>query len=157
MTQELTGYEVLEIAENLERSAGRFYRKAAGLCDDPQISRIFNELAQWEMRHVQIFAEMKEYLSEKAWELGYFRAERVEGSAPPAPAVFGAHADPTQTLTGRESKADVLRMALANEEYTIAYYTSLTEFTLGAHNLEAIEEIIREEQQHVKILMQALS
>jgi rubrerythrin len=77
--------------------------------------------------------------------------------APPAPAVFGAHADPARTLTGRESKADVLRLALRNEEYTIAYYTSLVEFTLGAHNLEAIQEIIREEQRHVKILTQALS
>jgi rubrerythrin len=157
MTQGLTGYEVLEIAENLERNAARFYRKAAEICDDPQVSRLFNELARWEMRHVRVFVEMREYLSEKAWELGYFQPERVNGAAVPVPAVFGAHADPAPALTGRESKADVLRMALRKEECTIAYYTSLMELTLGERNLEAIQEIILEEQKHVKILIQALS
>jgi rubrerythrin len=157
MAQGLTGYEVLEIAENLERNAARFYRKAAEICDDPQVSRLFDELARWEMRHVQVFVELREYLSEKAWELGYFQPERVNGAAAPVPAVFGAHADPAKILTGRESKTDVLRMALRHEEYTLAYYTSLVKLTLGERNLEAVQEIMREEQNHVKILTRALS
>lgn len=155
MAPELIGYGVLEIAQNLERGAARFYRKAADFCDDPRVSRLFHELAQWEACHARVFAEMKDYLAEKAWELGYFRAERLEGCDLPAPAVFGLHEDPARLLTGRESQADVLRLALCNEKRTIAYYGRLREGTLGDGDLETLRDILLEEHRHVRILTQA--
>jgi rubrerythrin len=35
MTRELTASEVLQIAEEMERNAAKFYRRAAGLYHDP--------------------------------------------------------------------------------------------------------------------------
>lgn len=107
MTQELTGYEVLEIVEKMERNAAGFYRRAAT-------------------------------------------------SRPQAPtAVFGDRADPSKELTGRETKADVLRMAIQREKDAIAYYTSLKEFVPG-DDVEAIKDILSEEDRHVRILTQSL-
>jgi rubrerythrin len=157
MTRELTGYEVLDIAEKMGRNAAGFYGRAAGMYDDPKISRLFSELAQWEKRHTQIFAEMKEHLSGQTWELGQYGAERPKAPAPQVPTtVFGDRADPSRELTGDEAKADVLRRAIQKEKDTIAYYTSLKEFVLGDDSVEAIKEIIREEDRHVRILTQSL-
>jgi len=158
MAQELTAYEVLEIAENMERNAAKFYRKAAGLCDDPRTGKLFSELAQWEQRHIEVLADMKEHWSERTWELGCFAADRIDASPPPvsASSVFSAQADPSKELTGSESRADTLRMAIQKEKDTIAYYTALKEFILGEKDLEVIEGVIREEDRHVRILAQSL-
>ncbi len=157
MKHELTAYEVLEIAERMERNAASFYRRAAGTCEDAGICKLFAELAQWEKRHVQIFAEMKEALSERTWKLGRLEPDRVESSRlQMAPAVFGDHDEPSQELPAGAARADVLRMAIRKEKDSIAYYRNLTEFVLGDTNVEVIKDIIREEQKHVRILTQSL-
>ena len=157
MTRELTALEVVKIAERMEQDAARFYRKAAGVYDDPALSKLFNELVQWEKRHIQVFAEMKEHLSGQEWEQGGIDPERVDVSRLDAPpAVFNEHSDPAKELTGHETRAEVLNLALKKERYTIGYYMSLTEFALGQENIKAIKSILQEEQRHVGILMQSL-
>lgn len=157
MSREVIGQEVLEIAEKMEQNAARFYRRAAGMYDDVKISRLFSELAQWEKRHVEVFVEMKKRLSQQSWGLGQYGAERPDASRPKAPtAVFPDRVDPGQELTGRETKADVLRMAIQKEKDSIAYYTSLKEFLLGDEDIQAVKDIIDEEDRHVRILTQSL-
>jgi len=158
MASELNGYQVLEIAEKMERNAAKFYRKAAGLCDDPKLCKLFAELAQWEKRHVQVFAEMRERLSEHTWELGYFELDRAAPAVtePPLPPVFGDHDDPSKELTAGTSRTDVLRMAIRKEKDSIRYYNAMKEFVLGINDVEVIRLIIREEKRHVAILTQSL-
>jgi rubrerythrin len=158
MTRELTALEVLQIAEEMERNAAKFYRKAAGMFHDPSLSKLFSELAQWEKRHVQVFAEMKERFTMPAWELGRSDLDRVDmvGLGVP-PGVFGPESDPARELTGRETRAEVFNLALKKERYTIGYYTSLTEFALGQENLNMLKRIVEEEKKHVRILTQSLT
>jgi rubrerythrin len=157
MTRELTAFEVLKIAEQMERNAARFYRKAAGMYEDPTLSKLFSELAQWEKSHVQVFARMKDQFPEQAWEQGSSDPERVDVSRLDVPlAVFDAHSEPARELTGNETRAEVLNLALKKERYTIGYYTSLTEFALGRENIKVIRSILQEEKRHVRILMQSL-
>jgi rubrerythrin len=158
MTRELTALEVLQIAEEMERNAAKFYRKAAGMFNDPSLSKLFSELAQWEKRHVQVFAEMKERFTMPAWELGHSDSERVDvARLGVPPAVFGPESDPAKELTGHETRADVLDLALKKERYTIGYYTSLTEFALGEENLKVLKRIVEEEKKHVRVLTQSLT
>jgi len=157
MTRELTAFEVIEIAEQMERDAAKFYRKAAGLYHDPSISKLFSELAQWEKRHVQVFAQMKDRFSEQGWEAGRFDLDRVHVSHPEVPsAVFNEYSEPAKELHGHETREDVFRLALKKERYTIGYYTSLMEFALGSDNIRVIKSILQEEKRHVKILAQSL-
>jgi rubrerythrin len=157
MTRELTAFEVLKIAEQMERNAARFYRKAAGLYNDPALSKLFSELAQWEKRHIQVFADMKNQFPEQAWEQGSADPERVEvARLEVPPAVFDEHSDPAEELTGTETRAEVFNLALKKERYTIGYYTSLTEFALGQENVQVIKSILQEEKKHVRILTQSL-
>ncbi len=157
MTRELTPSEVLQIAAEMERDAARFYRRAAGMYRDPSMSKLLSELAQWEKRHGEIFSDMKNHFSERTGESGRFDVGRADARRLDAPsAVFQENSEPAKELTGAETRADVLRLALKKERYSIGYYTSLTEFALGADNLKVIRNIIQEEQQHVRILAQSL-
>jgi rubrerythrin len=157
MTRELTAFEVLKIAEQMERNAARFYRKAAGMYNDPSLSKLFSELAQWEKRHVEVFADMKNQFPEQAWEQGSSDPERVDiARLDVPPLVFDEHSDPAKELTGNETRAEVLNLALKKERYTIGYYTSLTEFALGQENIKVIRNILQEEKRHVRILVQSL-
>lgn len=158
MTRELTPLEVLQVAEEMERQAARFYRKAAGMYRDPHLSKLFSELAQWEKGHVQAFADMKERLLGPAWESGRLDLSRAEARRLDVPAaVFDEDSEPAKELTGTETRAEVLRLALQKERYTIGYYTSLTEFALGEDNIKVLRSIIQEERKHVRILSQSLS
>lgn len=159
MDVEMNVYEVLEVAEKIERNGAKFYRRAAAMCDDPDISNLFVQLGQWEARHIQIFSEMKERLAKQKWELGDFAPDRV--GAPDAQvmaglAVFGIQPDPAEQLSGHESRADALRMAIEKEKDSIVYYTGLKDFVLRERDREVIEDVIQEEMKHVRILAQSL-
>lgn len=157
MTRELTAFEVLQIAEQMERDAVKFYRKAARMYHDPSMSKLFSELAQWEKRHVQVFAQMKDRFAEQGGEGGRFDLGRMAVSHLEIPsAVFNEYSDPAKELHGNEAREDVFRLALKKERYTIGYYTSLTEFALGQDNIKAINSILQEEKKHVKMLAQSL-
>jgi len=157
MIRELTAVEVLEIAEQMEREAAKFYRRAAGMYDDPRISKLFSDLAQWEKRHIEVFAGMKERLAQQAQAGGRFALDPAETSPLEVPrAVFNEYSEPAQELTGRETRVDVLKSAIQKERNTIGYYTALTEFALGPDNTPVINDILEEERRHVRILKQSL-
>ena len=157
MTRELTPLEVLQVAAEMERNAARFYRRAAGMYHDPRLSKLFSELAQWEKRHVQVFVDMKDRFSEQTWEGRRFDLERREGSRLEVPpAVFHERSEPAKELTGSETRADVIKLAIQKERHSIGYYLALTEFALGRDNIQAIKAILEEERRHLRILKQSL-
>jgi len=155
----MSGYEVLEIAEKIERNGVKFYRRAAGLCGDPNISTLLVQLAQWESKHIEVFRQMRERLAAEHWKLGQIEPNRIDvpdARAMAGLAVFGIQPDPTQELTGNESKADVLRLAIEKEKDSIVYYTGLKDFVPQETDRRTIEEVIQEEMKHVRILVQSL-
>ena len=90
--------------------------------------------------------------------IGAFRSRpggRARLDVPPA--VFDEYSDPAKELTGNETRADVLKLAIKKERHTIGYYTALTEFALGQDNIKVVKAVIEEEKRHVRILVQSLS
>jgi len=140
----------------MERSAAGFYRKAAGMYQDPKTSKLFSDLAQWEKRHIEVFAEMKKRLSDQSWELGQYGGERGGPSKPEPSTASADRSGPSQDLTGRETKAEVLRIALQKEKDSIAYYAGLKGAAPCAEDAKTIQDIIEEEERHVRILTQSL-
>jgi rubrerythrin len=173
MMRELTAFEILEVAETMEREAARFYRKAAGMYHDPRLCKLFADLAQWEKCHAQVFAEMKARFAQRVRQGGRFDLDCAEGgrgdipvvpqkgdkrgmSLFPLPAVLHEKSGSAKELTGGETRADVLTLAIQKERGAIAYYTALTEFALGPDNTRIIQDILDEERKHVRILKQSL-
>jgi len=151
-------FEVFQIAEQIERNGARFYRKAAQLFDTPAIRNMFLELVNWETRHQEVFRDMRKQLSDKSSELPTAGAQDAM-FAPKAMAglaVFGIKPDPVDELSGRESVADVLKKAIKKEKDSIVYYTGLKEFVLPQAGKDKIDDIIKEELRHIRILSQSL-
>jgi len=158
MAREFDASDILEVAERMERNAVKFYRKAAGVCDDPVLSRLFTDLAQWERQHVRVFADMRNRLAEPNGDNGRYVLDPDDQSPAqlPVPPVFGDSECPAKELVDGPTKAEVLKAAIQKEEDTIAYYTGLKESVLGPHNIQVIEAIIHEEKRHIRILLQSL-
>ena len=157
---QLSALEIFEVAEQIERNGAEFYRRAAEIFDDSEVKNIFLELVEWEKAHQELFAEMREQLSQQS---GEHQAGRAEGADLIDPqimaslAVFGIEAEPSSELTGKESIEDVLHMAIQKEKDSIVYYTGLKEFVPEATDKEKVDDIIKEEMRHIKILDQALA
>lgn len=159
MDAELSAFDVLEIAEKIERNGAKFYRRAAGLIKDPDISTLFVNLAQWESRHIEVFHQMRERLSDQRWEQGDLAPQRIgtpDARVMAGLAVFGVQPNPADELSGNETKAEVLRMAIEKEKDSIVYYTGLKDFVVDKADKDLIDEVIEEEKKHVRILMQSL-
>lgn len=159
MDLEMNGYEVLEIAERIERNGAKFYRRAAAITADPDISTLFVRLAQWESQHVKVFKDMKDRSVEQKWEIGDLSPDRVgvpDARALAGLAVFGIQPNPADELTGRETRADVLRLAIEKEKDSIVYYTGLKDLVPQGQERKVVEDVIQEEMKHVRILTQSL-
>lgn len=159
MDIKFNAFEIFEIAEKIERNGARFYRKAAELFDEPGIRETFLELSDWERTHEKVFADMRKHLSEQSRELRTFEPENdmvISAQAMAGLAVFGINPDPSEELTGKESKKEIFEKALRKEEDSIVYHVGLKNFVSDRAGKDKIDDIIREELRHIGILNQAL-
>ncbi len=142
--------EVFEIAEQIEHNGARFYRKAAEIFDDTQIGETFLRLAKWETKHERIFSSMRKQLSEpKNSELEEILPDpKVMAGL----AVFGIKPDPADELSGKENEVDVIKRAIEKEKDSIVFYSGLKGFVADSASRDKIEEIIKEEMRHIRIL-----
>ena len=155
MSFEFNADEILEMAEKIERNGARFYRKAAELVKDAAVSKLLQDLAIWEDGHERIFASMRADLAHQEREPIVFDPEHESSMYLRAMAdghVFDARVDPADTLTGKESAEDILRMAIGKEKDSIVFYTGLKEMFSQTAGRERIEEIIKEEMGHIGFL-----
>lgn len=158
MTRTFNTVEVFEIAEQIERNGAAFYRRAAELFEESDISTLFINLADWELRHEVILANMRKQLS--GWERGVsiFDVEDtpLDAKAMAGLGAFGIGADPAEQLSGSESRSEVLQMALQKEKDTVVYYTGLKSFVSDAIARDKIDDIVEEELRHIRIITQAI-
>jgi rubrerythrin len=155
MSFEFNADEILEIAVQIERNGARFYRKAAELVQEATVRKLFQDLAAWEDGHERAFTTMRADLTQQEREPRVFDPEHETSMYLRAMAdghVFDARVDPANTLTGQESVADILRMAIGQEKDSIIFYTGLKEMISQTAGRERIEEIIKEEMGHIGFL-----
>jgi rubrerythrin len=157
---ELSSFDVLAIAVQVERNGIEFYRKAAALFADNSAGGLFNKLLQWEQTHVATFSRMRDDIAEKSWKRGTYRPDCV--SIPQEQllaglAVFGVHPNPVEEFTGRETREEVLRAAIQKEKDAVVFYTGLKDLVFDPDEQSVVDDIIKEEVQHIRILSQALN
>ncbi|MHC4426027.1 MAG: ferritin-like domain-containing protein [Planctomycetota bacterium] len=154
MTVIFNAFEVFEIAEQIERNGAKFYRRAAEIFDGPDICKVFLRLAEWEIKHEQTFAGMKKQLSERSRQpRNVSPEERL-----PDPKVmagltaFGIRPEPADELSGKQSEVDTLKMAVQKEKDSIVFYNGLKDFVPAGDAKDKIDDIIKEEMRHIRIL-----
>jgi len=150
--------EIFEIAEQIERNAAKFYRRALEMFDDKDVCDTLRKLGNWEKEHERVFAGMKERLADSDSKSGWAKARRVVGDpkAMAGLAVFGIRSDPRDELGEMDCRDDVLRMAVEKERQSVVFYQGLKDFAADEVGAKQIGEIIDEEGQHIAILSKLL-
>jgi rubrerythrin len=162
MTMGITfnAFEIFEMAEQIERNGVKFYRKAAKSISDRQTRQVLEELADMEVEHEKIFAEMRKQLSSEARTARVFDPENEMALYLQAMAsghVFDLRKDPSEQLKGTESIEDILKMAIEVEKDSIVFYLGLKDFVPVKAGKDKVEAIIEEEKKHIVVLNQRLS
>lgn len=157
MTVTLNASEIFDIAEQIEQNGAMFYRRAAEIYDDSHLSRIFLKLADWELKHRQIFAGMRKQNAELNPETKTSVSRQLlpEAKVMAGLAVFGIRPNPGDELSGRMKKSEILKRAIEKEKDSIVFYSGLKDFAPAEIAKDKIDEIIREELRHIRILNRA--
>jgi rubrerythrin len=155
MGLEFNADEILAMAEQIERNGARFYRKAAELAQDEGVKNLLLDLAAWEDDHLRVFASMREHLTISPQQLDTFDAEEETSLYLRAMAdgnVFDVRADPSELLTGKQTREEILKLAIGQEKDSIVFYLGLKELVPETLGKEKIDHIIREEMGHIGLL-----
>jgi rubrerythrin len=149
--------EVFEMAEQIEKNGGKFYRAAAKKL--PAISKVLLDLAAMEDKHLKTFTAMRAELSGTEVEEPVYDPDgqaqmylRVMADGH----VFDLKADPVKQLATKDTPEDVLKMAIGIERDSIAFYVGLKETIPRKAGKDKVEDIIKEEMGHIVTLNQKL-
>jgi rubrerythrin len=149
--------EVFEMAEQIERNGGRFYRVAAKKF--PALRKLLLDLAVMEDRHEKTFAAMRAELSGEEMQPPVFDPDgeaqmylRVMADGQ----VFNLKADPSEKLGGIQTPQDLLEMAMGVERDSIAFYVGLKASVSAKAGKDKVEAVIKEEMSHITILNEKL-
>ncbi len=152
--------EVFEIAEEIERNAGKFYRKAAGIASDKATKKLILDLAEMEDEHLGIFQDMRRKLGGQEKEQTVFDPDNEAMLY--LQAMAGGRGSegkisPTQELTGKETMQEILKIALNAEKDSVVFYFGLRSFVSEKAGRDRVEKIINEEIGHIAALNQKLT
>jgi rubrerythrin len=156
MSQLLNADEVFSIGVEIEKNGIAFYSAAAQKASQPAARKLFEELAKWEQRHVEIFENLRKGLKvdkgddvyDPENELGLY----LKGAADNHVFVSG--------MTGAAAAAkcktprEVLDTALQFEKDSVVYYTAMARMFHGSKGGKGIDKLIDEELKHISMLTQ---
>jgi rubrerythrin len=151
--------EIFEMAEEIERNAGKFYRKAAGIASDKATKKLLLDLAEMEDNHLGIFQSMRRKLGAQEKEQTAFDPDNEALLYLQAMAdTHGAEGkiSPTQELTGKETMQEIFKIALNAEKDSVFFYFGMRSFVPEKNSRDKVEKIINEEIGHITVLHQKL-
>ena len=145
--------DVFQMAEQMEESGRHFYETVALNTPNVAVAALCRDLAQQEQVHLETFRAM--------------RRAATGGAKPPAlvpekmqftQGLLESRAAPLQEearpVAAGGSVAEVLESALEMERQSIALYAEVAS-AVGGADAAAVAEIIREEQEHERLLREA--
>ncbi len=152
MTVDFNADEIFEIAIRIEKNGSAFYMKASQLSKNNDTRDFLFELAKIEKSHQTTFENMKksfqstderESLINTNEEFREYLVSMVDR--------HGGEGDPDQAelLTGKETVSDVLEIAIELEKETVSFYLFFREWLPPGHGQSKLDEIIKEEEQHI--------
>ena len=153
MANEFNANDILEIAKQIEINGAKFYREAANRVDDKNHKQFLMGLAEMEDTHEQTFAAMQKDLEGSAISTMTYDPENESALYLKALAdtrVFFEKAQPETTMKG------ILTSAITAEKDSIAFYLGMKELISEKMGKPKIDEIIKEEMRHIKMLAGSL-
>ncbi len=151
--------EIFEMAEEIERNAAKFYRKAAEITSGKDTKDFLFGMAAMEEIHLVIFQEMREELAGLKMASDIFDPDNE--AALYLQTMADSHGSEgkknlREELTGEESMREILEAAVRGEKNSVVFYSGLKELVLAQAGKEKVETIIKEELGHIHTLTEKL-
>ena len=147
--------EVLEMAAQIERNGGAFYRKAADISTEGK--ELLLQIAEQEDEHLALFESMRKDLSSRETEATAFDPDNEASLYLKAMAdghVFDLNGDdPAKLLRGNETLDDIIRMAIQAEKDSIAFFVGMKELVPERLGGDKVDALIKEEMRHIRWLV----
>jgi rubrerythrin len=149
MSYDFNADDVFEMAEQMERNGGKFYRTAAENTEDAANKEFLLELAAMEDQHEKTFKAMRAELSAGD------KASTVFDPEGEAALYLRALAD-TRVFFEKEidvtSLKKILKSAIEAEKDSIVFYLGMKEMVPEKYGKGRLDHIIKEEMGHVRLL-----
>jgi rubrerythrin len=149
MANEFNANDIFEIAKQIEVNGAKFYRESANHVDEENHKQFLLGLADMEDSHEQTFATMQKDLTNKIDLTTNFDPEDENALYLKALAdtrVFFEKKQPETSMKG------ILAAAITAEKDSIAFYLGMKELVSEKMGKSKIDDIIREEMSHIKML-----
>jgi len=147
--------EVFRIAVEIKGSCIAFYEKARKVTKDPEVKKLFEELAREEEEHRAKLQKMSEKLPKDAWtptvsdpeqELDFYIKMMADQH------MFSSMEELDAQLEAVKETKDALRLALQFEKDSVIFFLGMQEATCEGKDRDLITLLIKEEQDHVRRL-----
>jgi rubrerythrin len=148
----LEAADVVDLAMQLEQNGEAFYRAVAKKTASGEIRSLFEDLADQEVQHYAVFAEMrqsarhKSLMSDDEWEWYLSYLNTTVDSA-----LFQG---PDKALAAAQDVTDekeAIRMAIGFEKETLLFFHDLRELVSG-DDRTFVTRIVDEEKRHIRRL-----
>ena len=153
MPNEFNINDIFEIAVKIEVNGAAFYRDAATKINDENHKKFLLDLAAMEDDHVVTFLNMQNKLKEQNTLATDFDPDDENLSYLKALAdsrVFFKKDQPDDTFQS------ILKTAIQTEKDSIAFYLGMKELVPAKLGQAKIDDIIKEEMSHIKIIAEKL-
>jgi rubrerythrin len=141
--------DIFAMAEEIEKNGAQFYRKSAQQVKESAAKDFLLEFASMEDEHLKTFSGMRSALSGAEKKAMTFNPANEAGlylnSLANTKVFFEKKVD-ASTLDG------IFKAALTAEKESIVFYLGMEEMVLSGDGKNKIQEIIREEMRHIRIL-----
>ena len=155
--------EIFEMAEQIERNGAQFYRKIAEGSPKGDVRTLFLQFAEMEEGHEKVFISMRESLSEKDKGATVFDPEGESAQYLRSLAdlrVFAGNVEEefadSENLDEEDKIKKAFRAAIDLEKESIVFYQGMKEFVPEGLGKNRINDIIKEEMKHIRILSNKL-
>lgn len=149
MALNFTADEVFEMAEHLERNGAEFYNDAAESVEKGKLQDLFYTLSEWEIKHEKMFSGLRKDLSSKEQSLITFDPESE--STRYLKSLVEGMVSFEHTLDA-DSPEDILKAAIESEKDAVSFYVAMRNAVPEALGKSKIDQIIKEEAAHAKLL-----
>ena len=149
MAYNFSADEIFEMAKQIEINGASFYRKAAEKVEGEKEKKFLNGLAHMEDQHEKIFEQMQKEFNEQEKDSQMYDPEGE------AVLYLKALAD-TKIFFKKEEPGknmkDILMSAIKAEQDSIIFYLGMKELVSGDKGKKRVDDIIKEEMSHIKLL-----
>ena len=147
--------EVFRVAVKIEENGKKFYENALRVIDDPEVKKLFEELAEQEVEHKKRFEDLTARLPAQPQTPDVWFPENEMEAYIKMMAdqhVFTSDASLDNALTQLRNVKDALRMAIEFEKDSVIFFLSMQDATDNKKDQEMIGLLVKEEQTHLRRL-----